>query len=193
MTAAGYTIAAALVWSMHVTAPRPRPLPGPGPVADADSAPVGRGRVTALDVANLPYAFCFNVLEVALPAVLVTQLHASPAWSAGIFVGNTVIVVTTQLAIVVWMSRYPRRSAMAGSGLVLGVSYLGFWAAGSIGGAGAAAAVTAVSVLYTVGEIMYTGSATALIIATTPEHLLGRALARFQLTSGVGMAASPRC
>jgi hypothetical protein len=72
------------------------------------------------------------------------------------------------------------------------LSYLGFWLATVIGhGNGAAAGIAAVSVLYTAGEIMYTGSATALIAATTPSHLLGRALARFQLTSGIGLAASP--
>ncbi|MGI5401056.1 MFS transporter [Streptomyces sp. CA-135486] len=188
VTALGYTVAAALAWSMRVTAARH----AQGPSADVSRAGrPRRGRVTALDIANLPYAFCFNVLEVALPAVLVSQLHASPAWSAGIFVGNTVIVVTTQIAVVVWMSRFARRSALAASGLVLSASYLGFWAAGGIAGQGAAAAVAAVSVLYTAGEIMYTGSATALIAATTPSHLLGRALSRFQVSSGIGLAASP--
>ena len=187
VTGLGYAIAAALVRSMRVTATRH----AQGPNADVSRAGSRRGRVTALDIANLPYAFCFNVLEVALPAVLVSQLHASPAWSAGLFVGNTVIVVTTQIAVVVWMSRFARRSALAASGLVLSASYLGFWAAGGIAGQGAAAAVAAVSVVYTAGEIMYTGSATALIAATTPSHLLGRALSRFQVSSGIGLAASP--
>lgn len=190
VTALGYTIAAALAWSMHVTAADQARAQGPGP-RGCRAGRSRHGRVTALDVANLPYAFCFNVLEVALPAVIVFQLHARPAWSAGIFVGNTVLVVTMQIIVVAWMSRYPRRSAMAVSGVVLGISYLGFWAAGTIGGQGAAAAITAVSVLYTAGEIMYTGSAIALIAATTPSHLIGRALSRFQLTTGLGMAISP--
>ncbi len=189
-TALGYAIAAALVSTMRVTTVRVTASGQPrsrrsGP----DRAPAAR--VTALDLANLPYAFCFNVLEVALPAVLVTVLHASPAWSAGIFVGNTVLVVATQVAAVLWMSRRARRSVLAAAGLVLAVSYLGFWAAGSLGGWGAAAGVAAVSVLYTAGEIMYTGSAVALIAATTAPERLGHALARFQLTGGIGLAASP--
>lgn len=184
-TALGYLVAGALVLSLRVrgaaeydearNGPRPRP----------------RARLGVLDVANLPYAFCFNVLEVALPAFLVTRLHVSPAWSAGIFVGNTVLVVATQIAAVVWLSRYARRSALAAAGLVLAVSYLGFWAAGLIGGWGAAGAVAAVSVVYTAGEIMYTGSATALIVATTDPARLGSALSRFQLSSGLGIAVSP--
>jgi len=148
--------------------------------------------VSSLELANLPYAFCFNVLEVALPAVLVVRLHASPAWSAAVFAGNTGLVVVAQIAAVLWMARYSRRSMMAASGLVLALSYLGFWLATVVAhGNAAAAGIAAVSVLYTAGEIMYTGSATALIAATTPEHRLGRALARFQLTSAIGLAASP--
>lgn len=191
VTGIGYAVAAFLVRSLRVTATGrsgDRDTPGPN---EPKSRAAGGSRITALDVANLPYAFCFNVLEVALPAVLVSHLHASPAWSAGVFVGNTVIVVATQIAVVVRLSRYPRRSALAGSGLVLAVSYLGFWAAGGLGGNGGAAAIALVSVLYTVGEIMYTGSAVALIVATTPAHRLGRALSRFQLSSGLGAAASP--
>ena len=197
LTAVGYMAAAALVLSLRVRAQLPT-LP-PAPTRRPTVRPRSRrqaggrvgGRLTVLDVANLPYAFCFNVLEVALPAFLVTRLHAAPAWSAGIFVGNTALVVTTQIAVVMWMSRFARRSALALSGGVLALSYLGFWAAGTGGGWGAAAGVAAVSVLYTAGEIMYTGSATALIVASTDPARLGAALSRFQLSSGIGLAASP--
>ncbi|MFJ9443451.1 hypothetical protein ACIRRH_16490 [Kitasatospora sp. NPDC101235] len=71
------------------------------------------------------------------------------------------------------------------------MSYLGFWAAGSLGGGAGAAGVAAVSVLYTLGEILYTGSGTALVAAVAPPHLLGRALARWELSAGVGRAAAP--
>ena len=49
----------------------------------------------------------------------------------------------------------------------------------------------AVAVPYTLGEILYTGSGTALVAASAPPHLLGRALARWELSSGVGRAAAP--
>lgn len=198
-TGLGYALAAALAWSVRVhtrQADPGAPTRARSAVSPSRSLQQIRGlprvQVTALDLANLPYAFCFNVLEVALPAVLVVRLRASPAWPAAVFAGNTAIVVVAQIAAVLWMARYSRRSTMAASGLVLALSYLGFWLATVIGhGNGAAAGIAAVSVLYTAGEIMYTGSATALIAATTPSHLLGRALARFQLTSGIGLAASP--
>jgi hypothetical protein len=141
--------------------------------------------------ANVVYVFCLNVPEVALPLVLVTQLHASPMWAAGIFVTNTALVVAFQVPVTMWMSRFPRRAALTISGIVLSVSYLGFLAGMELGRAWAAPVIAGVSVLCTLGEIIYFGNSTALVAATAPDHLIGRALARFQLSTGFGLAVSP--
>ncbi|NEB77995.1 MFS transporter, partial [Streptomyces sp. SID14478] len=148
-------------------------------------------RMRALLAANVIYVFCLNVPEIALPLVLVTQLHASSAWPAAVFVANTVLVVTLQVPVTVLLSRFPRRAVLALSGVVLAASYLGFLAATSLGHGWVAPAVAAVSVVCTVGEILYAGSATALVTALAPPHVLGRALARFQLSTGFGLAVSP--
>jgi hypothetical protein len=42
-----------------------------------------------------------------------------------------------------------------------------------------------------VGEILYTGSAEPLVIASAPAHLLGRSLARWQLSYGLARAVDP--
>jgi len=160
---------------------------GPGPRTRAASAP----RMRLLLAANVIYVFCLNVPEVALPLVLVTQLHASPVWAAGVFVTNTVLVVAFQVPVTAWMSRFSRRSALAISGIVLSVSYLGFLGGVELGRGWAAPVVAGISVLCTLGEIIYAGSSTALVVATAPEHVLGRALARFQLSTGFGLAVSP--
>lgn len=160
-----------------------------GPLDEADK-PAMR-QLNLLNVANLPYALCFDILEVALPAILVTQLLASASWASGIFVGNTVLVIVLQLPVVIWMARRQRRTVFALAGLVLSVSYLGFFAAGSLGGNAGAAGLAAVSALYTLGEIMYTGVNSALVIDVAPPHLLGRALARWQLSAGFGKAVAP--
>jgi MFS family permease len=141
--------------------------------------------------ANLVYVFCLNVSEIALPLVLMTQLHASPVWSAAIFVANTLLVVTLQVPITVLMSRFSRRTVLALAGVVLAASYLGFLAATSPGHGWSAPAVATVSVVCTIGEIIYAGSATALVTALAPAHVLGRVLARFQLSTGFGLAVSP--
>ncbi|SNR50235.1 MFS transporter [Actinomadura mexicana] len=184
VTGLAYLAAAALAWSVHVHA-----HPAPAAVEGRDGEPAPGMR--ALLAANVIYVFCLNVPEIALPLVLVTQMHASAVWSAAIFVANTVLVVTLQVPVTVLLSRFPRRSVLAVAGVVLAASYLGFLAATSLGHGWGAPAVAAVSVVCTLGEIIYAGSATALVTALAPAPVLGRALARFQLSTGFGLAASP--
>ncbi|MET9839110.1 MFS transporter [Streptomyces virginiae] len=184
-TGIAYLTAAALARSVHL---RARPA---AQEAEGGTGPGPAPRMRALLAANVVYVFCLNVPEIALPLVLVTQLHASPAWSAAVFVANTVLVVTLQVPVTVLMSRFPRRTVLAVAGVVLTASYLGFLAATSLGAGRAAPAVAAVSVVCTLGEIVYAGSATALVTALAPAHALGRALARFELSTGVGLAVSP--
>ncbi|WP_019357693.1 MFS transporter [Streptomyces sp. AA1529] len=186
VTGLAYLVAAALAWSVHVHAHPAAAAAGAG-AGDDEPAP----RMRALLAANVIYVFCLNVPEVALPLVLVTQMHASPVWSGAIFVANTVLVVTLQVPVTVLMSRFSRRSVLALAGVVLTVSYLGFLVATSPGPGWGAPAVAAVSVVCTLGEIGYAGSATALVTALAPAHVLGRALARFQLSTGFGLAVSP--
>ncbi|MGW4910879.1 MFS transporter [Streptomyces sp. NPDC004270] len=183
-TGFAYCAAAALAWSVRIHA-----HPAAAPTEDADDRPAPRMR--ALLIANVVYVFCLNVPEIALPLVLVTQLHASPVWSAVIFVANTVLVVGLQVPVTVLMSRFSRRAALALAGLVLTASYLGFLAVAGAGPGWGAPALAAVSVVCTLGEIGYAGSATALVTHLAPAHVLGRALARFQLSTGFGLAVSP--
>lgn len=145
----------------------------------------------ALYLGNLPYALCFDVLEIALPAVLVTQLQVSPAWASVVFLGNTVLVIGTQLATVRWLARYRRRSVLAVSGLVMSASYLGFFGAALVPGVGGALLICLVAVVYTAGEIMYAGSGTALVAFAAPPGRLGHHLARWQLSTGAGRALAP--
>ncbi|MFD8976561.1 MFS transporter [Streptomyces sp. NPDC059593] len=184
VTGLAYLAAAALAWSVHVHA---HPSAAAAKGRDDKHAP----RMRALLAANVIYVFCLSVPEIALPLVLVTQMHASPVWSGAIFVANTVLVVTLQVPVTVLMSRFPRRSVLAIAGVVLTASYLGFFAATSLGHGWGAPAVAAVSVVCTLGEIIYAGSATALVTALAPARVLGRALARFQLSTGFGLAISP--
>ncbi|WP_406109573.1 MFS transporter [Streptomyces sp. NBC_01003] len=184
VTGLAYLTAAALAWSVHL-----HTHPAAASVKDRAHGPAPRMR--ALLAANVVYVFCLNVPEIALPLVLVTQLHASQVWSGAIFVANTVLVVTLQVPVTVLLSRFSRRTVLALAGVVLAASYLGFLAATSLGHGWIAPAVASVSVVCTIGEIIYAGSATALVTALAPAPVLGRALARFQLSTGFGLAVSP--
>lgn len=185
VTGLAYLAAAALAWSVHVHARPARSTP------DGEQGEGSAPRMLALLTANVVYVFCLNVPEIALPLILVTRLHASPVWPAAVFVANTVLVVTLQVPVTVAVSRFSRRTVLALSGAVLAASYLGFLAATLLGHGWAVPAVAAVSVVCTLGEILYAGSATALVTALAPAHVLGRALARFQLSTGLGLAVSP--
>ncbi|WP_380281758.1 MFS transporter [Kitasatospora purpeofusca] len=187
VTGVACLLSAALVHSLRVTAPEAPPAPAGSERAEGPAL----RRITLLSMANLPFAFSFDVLEVALPALLVLHLHASAAWSSGVFVGNTVLVITLQLAVVLRLADRSRHTVLAVGGAALALSYLGFWAAGTLGGTAGAAGVAAVSVLFTLGEILYSGSGTALVAASAPPRLLGRALARWELSTGVGRALAP--
>lgn len=184
-TGVSFLIAAALAWSVRIRA-RSEAVAG-GPTAQGKSVPGMRRLLPA----NVIYVFCLNVPEIALPLIVVKMLHASPAWAAGIFVTNTALVVAFQVPVTVWLARWPRSVALAASGVVISVSYVGFWLVSVLGHGLAAPAVAAVSVLCTFGEIMYAGSVSPLLMAITPAPVLGRALGRFQLSTGVGLAVSP--
>jgi MFS family permease len=189
-TAAGYLLSAALLAAAPIAGTAtPSHRMRLATITEADR-PVLR-RLAVMNAANLPFAFCFDILEVALPIVLVAQLHAAPAWSSGIFVANTVMVVVVQLPAVAWTSRRPRRRVFALAGGILATSYLGFLLAGTGHANIGAAAVAVVSVLYNLGEILYTGVGTALVINAAPAHLRGRVLARWQLSLGLGRAIAP--
>lgn len=141
-----YLLAAALAWSVQVRA-SPRTMPVRAVGSDPRRRAAAASRMRLFLAANVIYVFCLNVPEVALPLVLVTQLHASPAWAAAAFVANTVMVVAFQLPVTVWMSRFSRRTALVIAGIVLSVSYLGFLAGVGLGHGRAAPALVGVSLL----------------------------------------------
>ncbi|GAA2128318.1 MFS transporter [Glycomyces algeriensis] len=183
-TGLAYLTAAALAWSVKIRTDQTA-----APSETSATGPVPRMRT--LLIANVVYVFCLNIPEIALPLILVTHVDASPMWSAAIFVANTVLVVTLQVPVTILMSRYSRRAALVLAGVVLAASYLGFLAATLLGHSWAAPAIALISIACTLGEILYAGSATPLITALAPTHLLGRALSRFQISTGFGLAISP--
>ncbi|MEV7418453.1 MFS transporter [Streptomyces sp. NPDC089919] len=183
VTGVAYLVAAVLVWSVRLSS---RAAAGQ---AGAATGPAPRMR--ALLSANVIYAFCFNIPEIAIPLVLVTRMDASPVWPAAVFVSNTVLVVTLQVPVTVALSRFTRRTNFILGGVLLAVSYIGFLGAAALGPDWGAPAVAAVSVVCTLGEIVYTGSSTALVTSLAPAHLLGRAVSRLEFSTGLGMAVSP--
>jgi hypothetical protein len=188
VTGVTYLVAAALAGSVRIRADQVTKAAAPLATATADTAP--RALRTLL-AANIIYVFCLNIPEIALPLLIVTHLHASPAWSAAVFIANTALVVTLQVPLTVWAARYSRSTALALSGVILAASYLAFLAAVPLPRSWAVPVIALISVPCTLGEIVYAGSATALVAAVAAPGRLGRELSRFQLSSGFGLAVSP--
>ena len=190
VTAMAYVISAMTVMTMKLGPATATPVIPTLPMA-VGALDVPDKAMRALYLGNLPYALCFDVLEIALPAVLVTQLQVSPAWASAVFLGNTVLVIATQLASVRWLARYRRRTVLGVSGLVLTASYLGFLGSTLVPGVWGALLICLVAVVYTAGEIMYAGSGTALVAATAPPGRLGhhpRSLAALHRSGKSGSA-----
>ena len=190
VTATAYVVSSLTVLTVRLGAVAAPPViptePGPaGTTAPPDPA------MHALYLGNLPYALCFDVLEIALPAVLVTQLEVSAAWASALFLGNTTLVIATQLASVRWFAHHRRRAVLGASGVVLAASYLGFLGSSVVPGVGGALLLCLVAVAYTAGEIMYAGSGTALVVAASSPGRQGHHLARWQLSTGAGRAVAP--
>jgi hypothetical protein len=74
---------------------------------------------------------------------------------------------------------------------VISVSYLGFLGSAELPHRWAVPAIVGVSGLSTLGELIYAGSATALVAAAAPGRELGRAVAPFQLSTGFSLAIAP--
>ncbi|MEU5530743.1 MFS transporter [Micromonospora chersina] len=187
-TALGCAFGAAVI----ARVPLPHQDPAPARAAGTKKARGGGLRtVTVLALAGIPYAFYADILEIALPLLLVQGLHASLAWPSGIFVANTVMVIALQLVVVVRLAKWPHRTVLFWSGLLLAASYLAFWLGGATGGSPGTVLVAMAIVPYTLGEILYTGSSVPLVIESAPPHLMGRALARWQLSYGLARAVDP--
>jgi len=112
------------------------------------------------------------------PLVLVTQLHASPVWAGSLSDkhgarGRLPVPVTR------WALRYSRRTALAlsGSCSLCPTCLLPASARPRMG----RPAVTGVSVICTLGEIIYAGTSTALVATSRRSTGSGGPLARFQL------------
>lgn len=101
------------------------------------------------------------------------------------------MVIALQLVVVVRLAKWPHRTVLFWSGLLLAASYLAFWLGGATGGGPGTVLVALVIAPYTLGEILYTSSSVPLVIESAPPHLMGRALARWQLSYGLARAVDP--
>jgi len=201
VNAASFLVAAALVgwsgrslrWSRRSDdSPSPQPAPAGGQRSSSSYAMLIRDRpFLVLIAANTLFAVCSIMLGVGVPVYAVLTLRI-PAWAIGLlFASNTVLLGLTQTFVVRGLEPHRRTRALvlAGAlwcvwsvllGLALGVprSVLPFY-------------VLAVTVIYTLAELIHAPTSNALAAAAAPDEQRGRYLAVFQLSWTTATLVSP--
>lgn len=130
-------------------------------------------------------------LEVALPPYLIIIVHA-PAWIVGLLFGlNTGMVVVLQIPVVRVVTSWRRTRIMAAGGLGYGLSFLLFAAAPFVSLGLVPLYLCVCMILYTLAEIIYAPTSTALAAATAPIGMQGRYLAIFQLSLASAATITP--
>lgn len=131
------------------------------------------------------------VLEVALPPYLIVAVHA-PAWIVGLlFALNTGMIVALQIPVVRVVASWRRTRSMAAGGLGWGLSFLLFAAAPLLSPTTLPLYLCACMIVYTLAEIIYAPTSSALAAAAAPIGLQGRYLAIYQLSIAGAATITP--
>ncbi|MGL5859410.1 MAG: MFS transporter [Angustibacter sp.] len=197
-TAVAYLVAAAIIGSIRQA------------VAASTIGPAARGGYRAvfadlpflgLTALNVPIAFGYMVLAVALPVYLTTQLNAPPSLVGTVYAVNTIGIAVLQVPVTRVLVRFRRTRTVAAGAVVIGASFAGFAlldavlgpAAGSVSSATAVLLVGAfgATALFTLGELLHGASASALVSSAAPVATRGRYLSVYQFSWAVPTATAP--
>ena len=131
--------------------------------------------------ANFLIAFGYTTQAMALPVFLTRDVGLPDALAGGVFALNTVLVAALGVPIARLTMRARRTRSAALGAAVFGLSFAAFALVPQLfGGAYAIAAVLAIAVLYTAGELIHSVPAQGLSVQAAPDHLRGRYLSVYQ-------------
>lgn len=172
----------------------------PGRVAADPATPATRGGYRTvladrpfllLTVANFLISFGYAALSVLLPIYAVLVLHAPASIAGLLFAVNTALCAAGGVPVAALSRRFGRRTRVAGAGaVVFALSFLAYALLGT-GGPLAVVELVAVTVLYTIGELVHSPAATTLAQAAAPDALRGRYLAAYQMSWSLSAALAP--
>lgn len=145
-----------------------------------------------LTLLNIPTAFGYMVLSVALPVYLTRELDAPVSLVGFVYAVNTVGIAVLQVPVSRVLVRYRRTRAVALGAAVFALSFTVFAVLGSVStGAALIAGVFAATAMFTAGELLHGAMASALVAQAAPEETRGRHLAVYQLSWAVPIALAP--
>lgn len=146
----------------------------------------------ALTLQNVPTAFGYMVLSVALP-VYVTQELGVPASLVGVlYAVNTVGIALLQIPVTRRLIRYRRTRTVAAGAATFAASFVVFAVlAGVTVQSVALAGVFAATALFTLGEMLHGAPLSALVSSAAPEETHGRYMAVYQFSWAIPITLAP--
>ncbi|MDX6741641.1 MFS transporter [Actinocorallia sp. A-T 12471] len=175
-----------------------RTIPVPGRAAHAGRVARGYRLVLrdrpfrTLTLLNLPIAFGYMVLSVALPVYATRHLGLADSYVGVLFAVNTAGIALLQIPATRAVVRHRRTRAAAAGALTFAAAFVAFclldvFASGAVLVVG----VFAATLVFTVGELLHGATASALVASAAPEATRGRHLAVYQLSWALPTALSP--
>ncbi|NGY63251.1 MFS transporter [Lentzea sp. NEAU-D13] len=146
-----------------------------------------------LTALNVPIAFGYMVLAVALPVYITTQLGAPTGLVGTLYAVNTIGIALLQIPVTRFLVRFPRTRTTATGAAVIGVSFVVFAALGVVSSSAAVllAGAFAATALFTLGELMHGATASALVSSAAPAETRGRHLSVYQFSWAIPTATAP--
>lgn len=146
--------------------------------------------------ANFLNALSYSALSVLFPLFVVRWLHGPAALTGTAFTVNTVLCAVAGMFVAgrVRGAGARRTRAAALGGLLFAASFAGLAVLGTLRPSGAlviGAALVALVVLYTLGELVHSPAAEVLAVSAAPEQARGRYMAAYQLSWSLAKAVSP--
>lgn len=194
LNAAGYVAAAAVLLTVRgAGGPEPRPVDAAGVVSTDGWREVLHDRTMRW--------LCLLFLIVVLAGY--AQVDSGfPAFATGVsgvstrvlgiaFGANTAVIVLGQLLVLKRLEGRRRTRAIAGFGLLIGVSWTLFGLSGVVGGTTAATLVVLSLGVFAVGETLWSPTGNTLVNDLAPAHLRGRYNALAALVWQVAMMIGP--
>ncbi|WP_182905483.1 MFS transporter [Microbispora sp. H13382] len=146
----------------------------------------------ALTLQNVPTAFGYMVLSVALPVYVTQELGVPTSLVGVLYAVNTVGIALLQIPVTRRLIRYRRTRTVAAGAATFGVSFAAFaLLAGVPARPVALAGVFAATALFTLGEMLHGAPLSALVSSAAPEETHGRYMAVYQFSWAIPITLAP--
>ncbi|WP_372345797.1 MFS transporter [Streptomyces sp. KL116D] len=190
-----FTVAALLLRPLRPVRTAPGAAPGARRKAGYRMVAADRPFLT-LTAANFLNALSYSALSVLFPLFIVQWLHGPAALTGTAFTINTVLCAVAGMFVAgrVRGAGARRTRAAALGGMLFAASFAGLAVLAAVRPAAGwviGAALLALVVVYTVGELVHSPSAEVLAVSAAPEPVRGRYLATYQLSWSLAKALAP--